>query len=131
MKTITYSIPQTLLKEKELLEAKCDLLIEAFNQLCKEEDNRLREEKKKTLENRIFKREIIDLENGWRIIQDTAINPVEKAEDNIKWSKKFKIINNVLFHDENAYKSMSWSYLNDLIPQGFFTEQQLKELESN
>lgn len=52
MKNIVYNIPTTLLREKEILIAKCDLLIEAFNSLCKDETARIQEEKKRKKESR-------------------------------------------------------------------------------
>ena len=127
MKSIHYNPPATLKREKELLEAKCDLLIEAFNQLCDEESKRLREEEKAALAARVFTYSIKELPDGWRILYKESISePIR--EDDKQWSTPFKIINGVLLHGESAYNNKHWFNATKLIPQGLFDEAQLETL---
>ena len=127
MKSINYSPPATLKREKELLEAKCDLLIEAFNQLCTEESNRLREEEKKALAARVFVYSIKPLPDGWRMLyKESTSEPIR--DDDKQWSVPFKIINGVLLHSSYAHEGKHYNSATKLIPQGLFDENQLETI---
>ena len=108
LKDIHYSIPSTLVREQDLLEIKCNLLIEAFNQLCKEEDARIKEEQKKLLSERKFKYSIKSIKDGYLILYKEAESPIFGKDDNNQWSRPFKVINNVLVFSENVYMSKSY-----------------------
>lgn len=134
MNSITYTIPNTLVKEKEILEAKCNLLIEAFNQLCKEESERLAEEKKQKLANVKWKYSIKSIENGWRILYKEMSEETKIEDSNVSsegWSRPFKIVNGVLFHSADAYRQKCYTKANELIPQGIFDESTLEAININ
>lgn len=140
MKSIYYSVPSSLTKEKEILEAKCDLLIEAFNQLCKEEEARIVLEKKEKANSRIFNYSIKELDGGWKCLYKEATDETKIGDDrDIQHSKPFKIMNGVLFHGDfnpsiggkSLSKYSSFGEPTKLIPQGLFdkTEEQLLEIK--
>lgn len=134
MKSFHYSIPSTLEETKKLVETKCDLLIEAFNQLCKEEIKRIEDEKKSKKETRVWTYSIKTIENDWMILYkettpETRL-PESYSEWNDAWSTPFKIINGVLFKREYGFagkkeygtsergSSISYTSADKLIPQG-------------
>lgn len=127
MKSIYYSVPATLQREKEILEAKCDILIEAFNQLCKEEEVRIKKERQKAINSIEWNYSIKEIEGGWRILYKCAANPVE-GYDNEGWSKPFKIVNGVLFYAEFYHKQKGYISADKLIPQGIFDESTLESI---
>ena len=138
MKTLPYTIPTTLTKEKELLIAKCDLLIEAFTELCKEESKRLDKIKEEALANRQFTYSILTDKNGWKRLykECTPETIVDKDPNSKGQSSAFKIINNVLFYahyDEKAksYCEYTNTAANKLIPQGIFDESTLESININ
>lgn len=127
MKSITGFIPTTLQREHKILVEKCDLLIEAFNQLCNEENNRLKEEKQVRLASRTFNYSIKEIGEGWRVLYREASELVGESDEKV-WSKPFKIINGVLIHRENSHENTSYVTATRLIPQGLFDETTLETI---
>jgi len=127
MKTMPYNVPSTLMRERELVETKIDLLIEAFSQLCTDEIDRFAKERKKLLASRKFKYSIREIEEGWKILYKESTIHVDPKTD-VQWSTPFKIVNGILFHRESAYKSISYSSADKIIPQGLFDESILEEI---
>jgi len=129
MKSFPYNIPNTLSKEKQLVEAKIDLLIEAFSQLCKEEEERIRQEEKEILASRQFIYSIKPIDGEFAILHKVAITAIPGRDDNEQWSLPFKIINGVLLHGD-SYQGRSWHAANKLIPQGLFSNN-LEEINKD
>jgi len=117
MTSIYYYVPSTLLREKELLEAKCSLLIEAFNSLCGDEVKRLREEEQAALAAIEWVYEVKTIENGWLILYKEAVVPVASWDSNEQWGKPFKIVNGVCVHADFYHKQKNHTAANNLLPK--------------
>lgn len=115
MQSIYYDVPSTLKREREILEAKCDLLIEAFNQLCVVEKERLREEKEKLLASRVFRYSVKDVGNGWSVLYKETDTVIQGRTDDKQWSKMFKILNNVLIIADTGIDNKSWMEPTELL----------------
>jgi hypothetical protein len=133
LKSFPYDVPATLEREKLLVIEKCNLLLEAFDQLCKEEKERIKQERINKLNSRVFEYSIRELDNfgngGWKVLYKEATAETSVGEDSdIAWSIPFKIINGVLIQSRDHFKSRSWENANKLIPQGLFDESSLTEI---
>lgn len=115
--SLFYDIPSTMKAEHALLEIKCNLLIEAFNQLCKDEKERLRLLKVEQLAAREFIYTYEHIGDDWWILHKEAKNPVKDSEDNTQWSIPFKIVNNVMIHREHAYERKSYAAATKMLPK--------------
>lgn len=127
MDSITCGVPETLRRERKVLEDTCNLLIKVFNERCEKENKKLKEERQARLKARVFRYSIKTIDDNWRILYKEAINPI-KYELNQGWSRPFKIINGVLIHADHMYKSAAWQTATDRIPQGLFDEATLETI---
>jgi hypothetical protein len=149
MKSFYYSIPSSLSKAKELVETKCDLLIEAFNELCKEENKRIQDEKIRAREARVWIYHVKKIEDDWMILYKETTSATRLPEPttnysysewNDGWSTPFKIINGVLIKREYGFPgnkeygtserkcNSSYPSADKLIPQGLFDISILDEI---
>lgn len=129
MNSLRSFFPHTLSRERELAEIKCNLLIDAFNELVDFEQKRLNEEKALKLKQRKFIYSIKEIEDGWRILHRESETP-NGFDDDVTWSTPFKIINDVLFHG-STHQGRSHINANKLIPQGLFDESRLNEINKD
>jgi hypothetical protein len=109
--SISYSVCDTMVSTHNLMVEKCNLLILAFNELNKDETERLREETKRMLASREFNYSVKDLDGvwkGWSILYREAKEPIEGRDDNIGWSRPFRVVNNVMVQHRESYNSKSY-----------------------
>lgn len=130
MEYLTTNVPSTLFDELKVLENVLNLLIINFNKRCADENERIREERAKRRNSRIFEYSIKTIEDGWRILYKEATNPIGEDSDK-SWSKPFKIINGVLFYREHAFKGSHNTDATNLIPQGLFDESTLEQINKD
>lgn len=132
IESLYYSVPETLISEKELVINTCNMIIKAFNDKCVKERERIQEELNERRNNRVYEYSIKTLEDGSRILHKKATEETKTNDDNDEcWSKPFYIINGVLFHTEYAYRSKSWCNATKLIPQGIFDESTLESINKD
>ena len=130
MNSLRSFFPPTLSRERELAEIKCNLIIDAFNELVDFESKRLKEERALRISKRVFTYSVKEINDGWRVLyKEVSLNSEEgKLDDDIQWSTPFKILNGVLFHRHDAHEGRCWINADKVIPQGLFDESTLNEI---
>lgn len=133
MNSLRSFFPPTLSRERELAEIKCNLIIDAFNQLADFESERLRAERALRISRRVFTYSVKEINDGWRILykEVSPNSQEEKLDDDVQWSIPFKILNKILFHRHDAHEGKCWVNANKIIPQGFFDESILNEINKD
>jgi len=103
-----YNVPESLKDEEKLINLIITKLTNDFQTKC-DNERKAFQERFQILKNSrewIYTLEVD--EHGWYRLQKTAVNPLEGCDDNIKWSKLFRIENEILYFAEHCHQGRAW-----------------------